>query len=71
MSKTKHHNKTRRLSGSVNRLAVYDGSNAAGYLVQTDDNNFQVYGADGYPAGVFNNLKDAARSLPRAPESAS
>jgi hypothetical protein len=56
----------RRLSGSANRLAVYDGTTVVGFLEQADDGRFQTYGADGFPAGVFDNFKDATASLPKA-----
>ena len=60
-----HQTMRRRLSGYVNRLSVYDGTAVAGYLVQADDGRFQTYGADGYPAGIFDNLRDTAASLPK------
>jgi hypothetical protein len=47
-------------------LFVYDGQQMVGHVLTTDDRQFQTYGADGYPAGVFNSLRAAAASLPKA-----
>jgi hypothetical protein len=65
-NKLKNPHSRRRLGGSVNRLSIYDGETAVGSVVPTDDGRFQTYDADGYPAGIFDTLRDAARSLPKA-----
>lgn len=55
----------RTVRGYVGRLDIYDGTAFAGCLLPTDD-GFQVYDREGLPIGLFNNLRDAARSLPKA-----
>jgi len=69
MTKTKHTTGRRTVRGFVNRLMIYDGTVMAGTLLPNDD-GFQVYGADGYPAGCFATFQEATRSLPKV-ESAS
>jgi hypothetical protein len=66
MSKTKHQTARRNVRGFVARLDIYDGTVLAEHLLETDDGHFQVYGADGCPAGVFDTIRDAAASLPKA-----
>lgn len=56
----------RTVRGYVGRLDIYDGTSFAGCLLQADDGRFQVYDVEGLPAGIFDTLKAAARSLPKA-----
>ena len=56
----------RTVRGFVEHLSVYDGATMIGWLIQTDDGRIQVYDADGDPAGIYSNVRDAARSLPKA-----
>jgi hypothetical protein len=64
MSKTKTR---RRLEhGFVkDHLSIYDGAAQAGTVVKFDD-DFCAYNMRGELVGTFTNLRDAARSLPRA-----
>jgi hypothetical protein len=69
MIKTKTH---RRLENGFvkDHLSIYDGAVQAGTVVKFDA-DFCAFDMQGELVGTFTNLKDAARSLPRAPESAS
>jgi hypothetical protein len=67
MSKTKQQRRGRRLARGLfeGYLAVYDGSVWCGSLSQSGG-HFHAYDVKGRSVGVFDNLRAAARSLPKA-----
>jgi hypothetical protein len=67
MAKTKQQRRGRRLERGLfeGHLAVYDGSRWCGSLSQSGG-RFHAYDVKGQPVGVFDNLRAAMRSFPRA-----
>jgi hypothetical protein len=65
MPKKPKTDRRRPIRGTAGEFAVYDGATYVGYFVHTDDSRVQVYDVEGALIGIYNNLSDAARSLPK------
>jgi hypothetical protein len=67
MTKTKHQTTRRRLEHGFVRdhLSIYDGAAQVGTVVKFDT-DFSAFNMQGEIVGTFTNLRDAARSLPKA-----
>jgi hypothetical protein len=66
MPKAKQTSRRRLENGFVkDHLSIYDGATQVGTLVKFDA-DFCAFDMQGELVGTFTNLRDAARSLPRA-----